>query len=78
MAAGPALKARSAYLAARSVISLAFCSRGALRLALISRMAAGSGHALLDDAAVRAARTLRTLADSAPRLALLPVRFRLG
>ena len=58
MAAGPALKARSAYLAARSVISLAFCSRGALRLALISRMAAGSGHALLDDAAVRAARSL--------------------
>ena len=74
MAAGPALKARSAYLAARSVISLAFCSRGALRLALISRMAAGSGHALLDDAAER---TLRTLPDSAPRVALLPVRFRL-
>ena len=33
--------------------------------------------ALLDDAALHAARTLRALPDSAPREVLLPVRFRL-
>ncbi len=42
-----------------------------------ARLEASSGHALLDDAAVRAARMLRALPDSAPREALLPVRFRL-
>jgi protein TonB len=42
-----------------------------------ARLEASSGHALLDDAAVRAARRLRALPDSAPREALLPVRFRL-
>ena len=45
--------------------------------AIAARLEASSGHALLDDAAVRAARTLRALPDSAPRAALLPVRFRL-
>lgn len=45
--------------------------------AVAARLEASSGHALLDDAAVRAARTLRALPDSAPREALLPVRFRL-
>ena len=44
---------------------------------IAARLEASSGHALLDDAAVRAARTLRALPDSAPREALLPVRFRL-
>jgi periplasmic protein TonB len=45
--------------------------------AVAARLEESSGHALLDDAAVRAARTLRTLPSSAPREALLPVRFRL-
>jgi len=45
--------------------------------ALAARLEASSGHALLDDAALRAARTLRSLPDSAPREVLLPVRFRL-
>jgi len=42
-----------------------------------ARVEASSGYAILDDAAVRAVRTLRALPDSAPREALLPVRFRL-
>ena len=45
--------------------------------AVAARIEASSGHALLDQAAVRAARTLRSLPGSAPREALLPVRFRL-
>jgi periplasmic protein TonB len=45
--------------------------------AIAARIETSSGHALLDDAALRAARTLRALPDSAPREALLPVRFRL-
>lgn len=45
--------------------------------AIAARLEASSGHALLDDAAVRAARTLRAMPDSAPREVLLPVRFRL-
>ena len=45
--------------------------------AIAARLEASSGHALLDDAAVRAARTLHALPASAPREALLPVRFRL-
>jgi periplasmic protein TonB len=45
--------------------------------AIAARLETSSGHALLDDAAVRAARTLRALPDSAPREVLLPVRFRL-
>ena len=44
---------------------------------IAARLESSSGHALLDDAAVRAARGLRSLPDSAPREALLPVRFRL-
>ena len=44
---------------------------------IASRLEASSGHALLDDAALAAARSLRGLPDSAPREALLPVRFRL-
>ena len=45
--------------------------------AIAARLESSSGHALLDEAAVRAARSLRALPDSAPREALLPVRFRL-
>jgi protein TonB len=45
--------------------------------AVAARLEASSGHKLLDEAAVRAARTLRGLPDSAPRDVLLPVRFRL-
>jgi protein TonB len=45
--------------------------------AIAARLESSSGHALLDDAAVKAARTLKSLPDSAPREALLPVRFRL-
>ena len=44
---------------------------------IAARLEASSGHAVLDDAAVRAARQLHSLPDSAPREALLPVRFRL-
>jgi protein TonB len=44
---------------------------------IASRLESSSGHAILDDAAVRAARSLRALPPSAPREALLPVRFRL-
>jgi protein TonB len=44
---------------------------------IAARIESSSGHALLDEAAVRAARSLRALPDSAPREALLPVRFRL-
>ncbi len=45
--------------------------------AIAARLEASSGHALLDEAAVQAARTLRALPEGAPREALLPVRFRL-
>jgi len=45
--------------------------------AIAARVEASSGHAILDQAAVRAARTLRSLPASAPREALVPVRFRL-
>jgi protein TonB len=44
---------------------------------IAARLEKTSGYALLDDAAVRAARTLRSLPAAAPREALLPVRFRL-
>lgn len=44
---------------------------------IASRLEASSGHALLDDAAVQAARALRGLPDGMPREVLLPVRFRL-
>jgi protein TonB len=45
--------------------------------AIAARIESSSGHGILDDAAVRAARRLRSLPASAPREALLPVRFRL-
>jgi protein TonB len=45
--------------------------------AIAARLESSSGHALLDDAAVQAARGLRSLPHSAPREALVPVRFRL-
>ena len=45
--------------------------------AVAARLETSSGYAILDDAAVRAARTLRALPSGAPREALLPVRFRL-
>jgi protein TonB len=44
---------------------------------IAARLESSSGHAVLDEAALRAARQLRTLPDSAPRETLLPVRFRL-
>ncbi len=42
-----------------------------------ARIEQGSGHRILDDAALRAVRSLRSLPADAPREALLPVRFRL-
>lgn len=42
-----------------------------------ARLEQSSGHALLDEAALRAVRALRSLPADAPREALLPVRFRL-
>jgi periplasmic protein TonB len=45
--------------------------------AIAARLESSSGHALLDEAALRAARSLRSLPASAPREALFPVRFRL-
>ncbi len=54
---------------------LLFLDRGGNVIA--ARLESGSGHAILDEAALRAARQLHSLPDSAPREALLPVRFRL-
>ena len=45
--------------------------------AIAARIESSSGHALLDDAALRAVRSLRALPASSPREALLSVRFRL-
>jgi protein TonB len=42
-----------------------------------ARVEQGSGHRLLDDAALNAVRALRSLPADAPRETLLPVRFRL-
>lgn len=42
-----------------------------------ARVERGSGHAILDDAALRAVRSLTSLPADAPRQAVLPVRFRL-
>lgn len=42
-----------------------------------ARIEAGSGHALLDRAALDAVRRLRSLPADAPQEVLLPVRFRL-
>jgi protein TonB len=42
-----------------------------------ARVEQGSGHALLDEAALRAARSLQSLPADAPRQVVLPVRFRL-
>jgi periplasmic protein TonB len=42
-----------------------------------ARVEQGSGQRILDDAALRAVRSLRSLPADAPREALLPVRFRL-
>jgi periplasmic protein TonB len=42
-----------------------------------ARIEESSGHALLDDAALRAVRRLRSLPADAPAESLLPVRFRL-
>lgn len=42
-----------------------------------ARVEQGSGHPLLDQAAVQAVRALRSLPADAPRETLLPVRFRL-
>ena len=45
--------------------------------AIAARIESSSGHGILDDAALRAARSLRSLPASAPREVVLPVRFRL-
>lgn len=42
-----------------------------------TRIEQGSGHPILDEAALRAARTLNSLPADAPRQTVLPVRFRL-
>lgn len=42
-----------------------------------ARLERSSGHAILDEAALRAVRSLRSLPAAAPREAELPVRFRL-
>ena len=42
-----------------------------------ARIEQGSGYRILDEAALRAVRSLRSLPASAPRETLLPVRFRL-
>ena len=42
-----------------------------------ARIEESSGHPILDDAALRAVRALRSLPADAPRETLLPVRFRL-
>jgi protein TonB len=42
-----------------------------------ARVEQGSGHPILDEAALRAARTLKSLPTDAPRQTVLPVRFRL-
>lgn len=42
-----------------------------------ARIEESSGHRILDDAALRAVRSLRSLPANAPRETLLPVRFRL-
>ena len=42
-----------------------------------ARIEESSGHRILDDAALRAVRALRSLPADAPRETLLPVRFRL-
>lgn len=44
---------------------------------MAARIEQGSGHGLLDDAALRAVRALRSLPADAPRETLIPVRFRL-
>ncbi len=45
---------------------------------IAARIEGSSGHPILDEAAVRAARTLRSLPASAPREAVIPVRFKLN
>lgn len=45
--------------------------------AVAVRLEASSGHAVLDEAALRAARSLRSLPGDASRETLIPVRFRL-
>ena len=42
-----------------------------------ARVERGSGHPILDDAALRAVRSLQSLPADAPRQVVLPVRFRL-
>lgn len=45
--------------------------------ALAARLERSSGHPILDEAAIRAATTVRSLPHGSPREVLLPVRFRL-
>ena len=42
-----------------------------------TRLEQGSGHGILDAAALRAARSLKSLPADAPRQTVLPIRFRL-
>lgn len=87
--AGEAARAASTQLAQRLLYPLEAIERGMEGEATVllflddagnviaSRLESSSGYPLLDDAALAAARGLRGLPDSAPREALLPVRFRL-
>ena len=42
-----------------------------------TRIEQSSGHPILDEAALRAARTLKSLPADAPQQSVLPIRFRL-
>ena len=42
-----------------------------------TRIEQSSGHPILDEAALRAARTLKSLPADAPQQSILPIRFRL-
>ena len=45
--------------------------------AIAARLERGSGHDMLDEAALAAARAIKTLPADSPQEVLLPVRFRL-
>lgn len=61
-------------LEGEALVLLMLDANGAVAAARIEQ---SSGHALLDDAALRAVRRLRSLPADAPSESLLPVRFRL-
>lgn len=67
-------EAIAAGLEGEALVLLVLGEDGSATAARIER---SSGHAILDDAALRAALALRSLPADAPRETLLPVRFRL-